>query len=125
MGFGETGVGTADEASVIVVGLGVLGSALAHRLAKNGWRTVFVDQYSFGHSRAASGTNSRIIRYSHGDEEADTRSAWEARTLWREIEEEAGLDLMMKTGMACSQARMTNGRPTARPSSPSRRSPSR
>ncbi len=78
----------------------MLGAALAQRLAKNGWRTVLVDQYSFGHARAASGTNSRIIRFAHGKEEADTRSAWEARALWREIEQEAGVDLMSKTGFA-------------------------
>jgi sarcosine oxidase len=95
----STAVGKADEASVIVVGLGVLGSALAQRLAKHGWRTVLVDQYPFGHARAASGTNTRIIRYAHGKEVADMRSAWEARSLWREIEQEAGVDLMLKTGM--------------------------
>ena len=58
-----------------------------------------VDQYQPGHARAASGTTTRIIRYSHGAAVADTRSAWESRTLWREIETQTGAELMHRTGM--------------------------
>ena len=90
---------TGDKASVVIVGMGVLGASLAQRLARRGWTVTVVDQYQPGHARAASGTNTRIIRYSHGATVADTRSAWEARTLWREIEAQTGAELMHRTGM--------------------------
>jgi glycine/D-amino acid oxidase-like deaminating enzyme len=83
----------------VIVGMGVLGASLAQRLARRGWDVSMVDQYQPGHARAASGTNTRIIRYSHGAAVADTRSAWEARALWREIETQTGTELMHKTGM--------------------------
>lgn len=96
----STATANGDRASIIIVGLGVLGAGLGQRLAKRGWSVTLVDQYPFGHARAASASNSRIIRYSHGSSVADTRSAWEARSLWREIEEDTGAELMLHPGMA-------------------------
>jgi glycine/D-amino acid oxidase-like deaminating enzyme len=92
--------GNGDAASVIVVGAGVLGAALAARLAWGGWAVTIVDRYPFGHGRAASASHSRLIRFSHGAAEGDTRSAWQALTLWREIERETATGLLLNVGMA-------------------------
>ena len=50
--------------------------------------------------RAASGGESRLIRATHGDDAWYTRSAWRALELWRELEQEAGVDLFVPCGVA-------------------------
>src|SRR4030081_370160 len=72
--------------SVIVVGAGVFGSALARRLATDGWDVTVVEQESPGWDGSSSGGESRLIRWSHGRERWYTRSARRARELWMEID---------------------------------------
>ena len=86
-------------ASVVVIGAGVIGSALALRMAREGWAVTLVDAHEPGHARAASAGDSRLIRYSHGADRWYTRSAWRARSLWREIEEQAGTELLVPAGL--------------------------
>ena len=86
-------------ASAVVVGAGIFGASLAHRLAKRGWRVTLVEQYEPGHARAASGGESRLIRFAHGSDRWYTRSAWRARALWEEIEQEAGRQLLVPAGL--------------------------
>ena len=85
--------------SAIVVGSGVFGASLALRLTLDGWKVTLVDQYPPGHVRAASGGESRLIRFGHGDERWYTRSAWRARDLWCELEEASGARLLEQTGL--------------------------
>jgi sarcosine oxidase len=84
----------------VVVGAGVFGSSLTHRLTEAGWRVTLVEQYSPGHVRAASGDESRLIRFAHGSDRWYTRSAWRARDLWRQLEEESGRRLLVECGLA-------------------------
>lgn len=83
----------------MLVGAGVFGASLAHRLAGDGWEVTLVDQSPPAHERAASGGESRLIRYAHGPEVWYTRWAWRARELWRELEEEAGVELLVPAGL--------------------------
>lgn len=85
--------------TAIVVGAGVFGASLAHRLAGEGWRVTLVDQAPPGHDKATSSGDTRVIRYGHGDESWYTRLAWRARQLWRELEAEAGTTLMVECGV--------------------------
>jgi sarcosine oxidase len=85
--------------SAIVVGAGVFGSSLAHRLAGSGWDVTLVEQYSPGHVRAASGGENRLIRASHGADEWYTASAKRALELWRELEQESGAALFVPCGV--------------------------
>ncbi|MBV9280972.1 MAG: FAD-dependent oxidoreductase, partial [Chloroflexi bacterium] len=83
---------------VIVVGAGALGSAAAYRLAKAGESDVLViEQFELGHSRGASEDHSRIIRHAYHSKvyTSLTRAMYEA---WAEVEEEAGLPLIVTTG---------------------------
>jgi glycine/D-amino acid oxidase-like deaminating enzyme len=57
----------------VLVGAGVFGASLAHRLAGDGWEVTLVDQSPPAHERAASGGESRLIRYAHGPEVWYTR----------------------------------------------------
>jgi sarcosine oxidase len=53
-----------------------------------------------GHAGAESGGESRLIRFSHGPDGLYSRSAWRARELWGELEEELGEELMVRCGVA-------------------------
>jgi glycine/D-amino acid oxidase-like deaminating enzyme len=86
--------------SAAIVGAGIFGASLAHRLARDGWDVTLYDRHEPGHSRAASGGESRLIRYAHGSDEWYTRSAWRARELWRELEAETGRKLLVESGIA-------------------------
>src|SRR4051812_2222953 len=74
------------KGSIVVVGAGVFGAALAHRCASAGWEVTLVEAVAPGHVRSGSGDESRIIRCGHGEDEwhaASARRAWE---LWHEID---------------------------------------
>jgi sarcosine oxidase len=84
--------------SHIVVGAGALGTAAAYWLAKSGARDILVlEQYELGNERGASEDHSRIIRHSYhsADYTALTPAAYEA---WEELEQETGLQLVLRTG---------------------------
>jgi sarcosine oxidase len=86
--------------SAAIVGAGIFGASLAYRLARDGWDVTLYERHEPGHPGAASGGESRLIRYAHGDDEWYTRSAWRARELWRELEQETGRDLLVECGIA-------------------------
>jgi sarcosine oxidase len=86
--------------SAVVVGAGIFGSCLALRLARSGWEVTLVDKYPPGHVRAASGDESRLLRFSHGDSVWYTRSVRRALELWRELEAESGERLFEQAGVA-------------------------
>ena len=86
--------------SASIVGAGIFGASLAYRLARDGWRVTLYEQHEPGHAAAASGGESRLIRFSHGSNEWYTRSAWRARELWRELEAETGRELLVECGVA-------------------------
>jgi sarcosine oxidase len=85
--------------TAIVVGAGIFGSSLARRLALDGWGVTLYERHEPGHQRAASGGESRLIRYGHGADVWYTRSAWRARDLWRELEAETGRELLVECGL--------------------------
>jgi sarcosine oxidase len=86
--------------SAVVVGAGVFGGSLARRLAAAGWQVTLVEQYTPGHVRAASGGESRLIRFAHGSDGWYTRSARRARELWADLERESGVQLLVPAGVA-------------------------
>jgi monomeric sarcosine oxidase len=84
--------------SHIVIGAGALGSAAAYALAKAGaGRVLVVEQYALGHTRGASEDHSRIIRHSYHSQSytALTQAAYDD---WAQLEDETGLQLVVKTG---------------------------
>ncbi len=83
-----------------VVGAGVFGASTALALVRRGWDVTLVEQYVPGHVRAASGGDTRLIRFAHGDEEWYAALAWRARRLWRELERETGAALLDERGVA-------------------------
>lgn len=83
---------------VVVIGAGALGAATAYRLVKAGAKDVVVlEQYDLGHTQGASEDHSRIIRHTYHstDYTALTPAAYDT---WAEVEEETGLQLVVRTG---------------------------
>jgi glycine/D-amino acid oxidase-like deaminating enzyme len=85
---------------VVIVGAGTFGASLAWWLAGRGDEVVLVDQFEPGDRRATSGGETRLIRCAHGAESDYTAMARRARTLWRELEIESGVELLAETGVS-------------------------
>jgi sarcosine oxidase len=85
------------RADVVVVGAGVMGAATAWRLAKAGKHPVVLEQFDVGHDRGSSHGSVRVFRLSYGDP-VYVRMAMEALSLWRELEEETGLEVLTAQG---------------------------
>jgi sarcosine oxidase len=82
----------------VVVGCGGIGSAAAYWLSREAGEDVLaLEQFSLGHDRGGSEDHSRIIRLSY---HAPEYTALTPRTYdaWREVEEEAGTQLVFKSG---------------------------
>jgi glycine/D-amino acid oxidase-like deaminating enzyme len=84
----------------VVVGAGVTGAAVARALAIRGWQVTLSEQYAPGTVRSASGGDTRLLRAAHGDNDWYTASAWRARSLWLELQDETGVHLWEPTGLA-------------------------
>lgn len=85
--------------SAIVVGAGVFGASVAHRLAADGWEVTLIERDEPAGPRSTSGSHSRIIRCGHGGDVWHTRLARRARGLWREVERDAGTELLVECGV--------------------------
>ncbi|MET0685571.1 MAG: N-methyl-L-tryptophan oxidase [Solirubrobacteraceae bacterium] len=82
----------------VVIGTGALGSAAAYWLARRAGEEVLVlEQFAPGHGRGASEDHSRIIRHSY-QSTAYTRLTRAMYAAWEEVEDEAGMPLVTRTG---------------------------
>eukprot|EP00105_Crassostrea_gigas_P038872 XP_019923020.1 PREDICTED: peroxisomal sarcosine oxidase isoform X1 [Crassostrea gigas] len=84
---------------VIVVGAGIEGSSTAYQLAKQGKRTLLLEQFPLPHSRGSSHGQTRITRKAYGELEYYTVMMKEAFPLWETLERESGRKIFRKTGM--------------------------
>lgn len=84
-------------ADVAIVGAGVAGAATAWWLARAGVEVVILERFAIGHPHGSSHGRSRIFRLSYPDVE-HVRMAQESLPLWRELECEAGEQLLIPTG---------------------------
>lgn len=87
----------ADEADVVVLGLGGIGSAAAYWLARSRARVIGLERFALGHDRGASQDHSRIIRLSYHDPRY-VRLAQAAYESWAEVSAEADVELVVRTG---------------------------
>jgi sarcosine oxidase len=85
------------EYDVIVLGLGVIGSAAAYWSAKRGARVLGLEKFELGHARGSSHDRSRIIRLSYFTP-AYVQLAKEAYRAWASLENDAGEELIFKCG---------------------------
>lgn len=88
---------TNNHFDVIVLGLGVMGSAAAYHLARDGRRVLALEQFALDHKLGSSYGESRIIRYAY-DHPVYVEMAKHSFPMWRELEEDSGQHLMYRTG---------------------------
>ncbi len=90
--------GTKREYEYIVVGLGGIGSGAAYWLSRRaGSEVLGLEQYALGHDKGASGDHSRIIRLAY-EASHYVELARHAYTAWREVEADAGEQLLVISG---------------------------
>ena len=86
-----------ERVEVAVVGSGLLGSAAARALGARGVSAVVLEQFDLGHARGSSHGATRIFRLSYPDP-AYVRMAASALGAWARLQEDAGEQLLVKTG---------------------------
>jgi glycine/D-amino acid oxidase-like deaminating enzyme len=86
--------------SAVVVGAGVFGAATARELALRGWDVTLAEQYAPGSLRSASGGDTRLLRFSHGDVDWYADLARSARSKWIELQESTGTRIWEPIGLA-------------------------
>ncbi|MHA6758636.1 FAD-dependent oxidoreductase [Streptacidiphilus sp. PAMC 29251] len=84
-------------AHVVVVGGGVMGSAAAWQLASRGFAVTLLERFAPGHTEGSSHGSSRIFRLAYPDPFYVALAA-RALPLWRQVEEEAGQQVLDLTG---------------------------
>ncbi len=89
---------TDETADVVVVGLGAVGSAVLHSLARQGVRAVGIDRFHPPHDRGSSHGESRITRLAVGEGAAYAPLVRRSHAIWRELEAESGETLFLQTG---------------------------
>jgi sarcosine oxidase len=86
------------RAEVVVVGAGIMGSATARALARQGRDVLLVEQFRLGHTHGSSHGRSRIVRLAYPEVEF-VELAKESFAGWRELEQESGIDLLELNGL--------------------------
>lgn len=83
---------------VIVVGLGVMGSAALEAIARRGARVLGIERWDVPHANGSSHGGTRVIRkayYEHADYVPLLHESWDC---WRRLEGELGTTLLVQTG---------------------------
>ena len=98
-----------ERYDVVVVGVGGMGSAALYHLARRGKRVLGIERFDLLHEQGSSHGLTRIIRlayFEHPDYVPLLRRAYE---LWRELESEAGEQLLHVTGIVEGGERILDG----------------
>jgi sarcosine oxidase len=98
-----------ERYDVVVVGVGGMGSAALYHLARRGKRVLGLERFDLLHERGSSHGLTRIIRlayFEHSDYVPLLRRAYE---LWRELERDAGDQLLYITGIIEGGERIHDG----------------
>ena len=83
---------------MVVVGVGGMGSAALHHLARRGKRVLGLERFDIPHELGSSHGITRIIRLGYFEHPAYVPLLRRAYELWRELEAEAGEQLLHVTG---------------------------
>jgi sarcosine oxidase len=86
------------QAEVVVVGAGIMGSATAYALAREGRDVLLLEQFRVGHEHGSSHGRSRIVRLAYPEVEF-VDLAKEAFVGWRELEQDSGQGLLELNGL--------------------------
>ena len=89
---------------VVIVGAGVMGSATAYWLSRAGKHVALIDKHTPAHSGAASGDESRAIRYQYRGQDIYTEMVIGAVELWKAFDRELGTNFYREQGVLAMQS---------------------
>jgi sarcosine oxidase len=87
-----------ERFDAIVLGLGGMGSASVHHIARRGRRVLGLEQFQPLHARGSSHGLTRIIRLAYHEHPSYVPLLRRAYELWHELESRSGLELLITTG---------------------------
>lgn len=87
-----------DHYDVIVIGLGIMGSAAAYQLSKRGQRVLGLEQFTPAHDKGSSHGTTRMLRKSSFEHPAYVPLGLRSYEIWEELEQATGRKLVTKTG---------------------------
>jgi sarcosine oxidase len=85
---------------VVVCGLGAMGSAAVHHLARRGRQVLGLERYAPGHDRGSSHGQTRLFRLGYFEHPCYVPLLRRSHALWRELEKACGQRLLHTTGIA-------------------------
>jgi sarcosine oxidase len=91
-------MGTHTGADAIVIGLGAMGSATCLQLAARGASVLGIDRFHPPHAYGSTHGDTRITRIAIGEGEEYVPLVRRSHELWRQIEQQAGVELLTITG---------------------------
>jgi sarcosine oxidase len=83
---------------VVIAGSGAMGSAAARAVARRGLHVAAYDRFAPPHALGSSHGRSRIIREAYFEHPSYVPLVQDAYRLWDELEREAGVRLLLRTG---------------------------
>ncbi|HKM76650.1 MAG TPA: N-methyl-L-tryptophan oxidase [Candidatus Bathyarchaeia archaeon] len=83
---------------VIVIGIGGMGSATAYHLAKRGANIIALEKFQLNHLNGSSHGRTRMIRSIYFEHLSYMPLIKRAYSLWRELQDESGNELLLQTG---------------------------
>lgn len=86
-----------EHFNVIVIGAGVMGSAAAYHLAKDGQRVLLIERFEIAHTLGSSHGESRIFRFAYNNPDY-ARLAMQSYPHWRALEADSGEQLLEVVG---------------------------
>lgn len=86
------------DAEVGIIGVGTMGSMAAWQLAKRDISVIGFEQFGIGHDRSAAGGESRLFRTAYMEGPEYVPLLFQAKKLWRKLEEESGNSLLFLNG---------------------------
>jgi sarcosine oxidase len=96
--FKETPMAASPVYDVIVAGVGGMGAATCHHLAKRGQRVLGLERFELGHGMGSSHGLTRIIRLAYFEGSQYVPMVRRAHQLWQETGKAAGAELLHVTG---------------------------
>jgi sarcosine oxidase len=88
-----------ERYDVVVAGVGGMGSAALYHLARRGKRVLGLERFDVPHEHGSSHGHTRIIRLAYFEHSSYVPLLRRAYELWRELEAEAGEELLRITGI--------------------------
>lgn len=89
---------TTNNADVIILGAGTMGTAAAWALARRGVDVIAIDRFAHYNKMASHGGHTRIFRHCYFEGEKYVPWALEADRLFSELQDRTGLELQLRVG---------------------------